>query len=86
MSVRTKINVNDIFISTIHTHTGPLLTPNSVMETTIEEINKYIEFLMSRIADTTNGEMISSDWPGWMRRTVEKTLDDTKCVFITGAQ
>ena len=23
-------------------------------------------------ADTINGEMFSSDWPGWMRRTVEK--------------
>ena len=165
----TEISVDDIFISTIHTHTGPLLTPNSIFETTEEEIRVYTEFLMSRIADavmlaiddlkpaevgygvgsvadrvayirrykmkdgstmtcppvddpgidhpigeidkrvnvvridrdgadsivlvnygvhadTVNGELISPDWPGWMRKTVEKALDGTKCVFITGAQ
>ncbi len=37
-------------------------------------------------ADTVNGEMFSSDWPGWMRRTVEKVLDGTKCMFYAGAQ
>ena len=37
-------------------------------------------------ADTVNGDLISSDWPGWMRRTVEKALDGTKCMFIAGAQ
>lgn len=37
-------------------------------------------------SDTTNGEMLSADWPGWMRRTLEKTLDGTKCMFICGAQ
>ncbi len=37
-------------------------------------------------ADTVNGEMFSSDWPGWMRRTIEKALDGTKCIFVAGAQ
>jgi len=37
-------------------------------------------------ADTVNGEMISADWPGWMRKTLKKALDGTKCMFITGAQ
>ena len=37
-------------------------------------------------ADTINGELFSSDWPGWMRRTVEKALDGTKCMFFAGAQ
>ncbi len=166
---QTEISVDNIFISTIHTHTGPLLTPNSIFETTEEEIRAYNEFLMSRIADTVtlaidslkparmgygigyvadrvayirrykmkdgstmtcppindpgidhpigeidkrvnvvridrdggdsivlvnygvhadtvNGELISPDWPGWMRKTVEKAIDGTKCVFITGAQ
>ncbi len=36
-------------------------------------------------ADTVNGELISADWPGWMRDTVEKAIDNTKCVFFTGA-
>ena len=166
---KTSISVDDIFISTIHTHTGPLLTANSIFDTTEKEIEEYNKFLMSRIADvvamaltdlksakigygvgcvadrvayirrykmkdgstmtcppvdapnidhpigeidkrvnvvridrdggdsivlvnygihadTVNGELISSDWPGWMRKTVEKSLDGTKCVYITGAQ
>lgn len=37
-------------------------------------------------ADTINGDMISSDWPGWMSRTLEKALDGTKCIFFAGAE
>ena len=37
-------------------------------------------------ADTVNGELISADWPGWTRKTVEKALDGVKCVCIMGAQ
>ena len=37
-------------------------------------------------ADTVNGEMICSDFPGWMRRTLEKTLDGAACMFFPGAQ
>jgi len=37
-------------------------------------------------ADTIGGELLSSDWPGWMRQTVEKALDGTKCMFFAGAQ
>ena len=37
-------------------------------------------------ADTINGEMISPDWPGWMRRTVERALDGVKCVCFVGAE
>jgi len=37
-------------------------------------------------ADTVNGELLSADWPGVMRRTVEKVLDGTKCMFFAGAQ
>ena len=37
-------------------------------------------------ADTINGDRISPDWPGWMRRTVEKTLDGTNCIFFNGAE
>ena len=165
----TGIDVNDVVISVIHTHTGPLLSPNSIFETTEEEIRAYNNFLISRIvdtvklamedtkickigygigtvadrvayirrykmkdgstmtcppvnspeidhpigeidkrvnviridregensivlvnygvhADTVNGELISADWPGWMRRTLENALDGAKCMFITGAQ
>ena len=37
-------------------------------------------------ADTVNGELISSDFPGWMRRTVAKALDGVKCIFFNGAE
>ena len=37
-------------------------------------------------ADTINGEMIASDFPGWMRRTLDKALDGVECIFIPGAQ
>ncbi len=37
-------------------------------------------------ADTINGELLSSDFPGWMRRTVDKALDGVKCVFFNGAE
>jgi len=37
-------------------------------------------------ADTTNGDMLSADWPGWMRKTVEKALDGTRCMFFPGAE
>jgi len=32
------------------------------------------------------GDLISANWPRFLRETVEKTLDDTKCVFFNGAQ
>lgn len=37
-------------------------------------------------ADTVNGNLISSDWPGWMRRTLEKALDGVKCMLFPGAE
>ncbi len=36
--------------------------------------------------DTVGGNNISADWPGMLRRTVEKCIDDTKCIFFNGAQ
>jgi len=37
-------------------------------------------------ADTINGELLSSDWPGWMRRTLDKALDGVKCLCFVGCQ
>ena len=36
--------------------------------------------------DVVGGTKISADWPGFLRRTVEKALDNTKCIFFNGAQ
>lgn len=37
-------------------------------------------------ADTTNGELISSDWVGWVQKTLDKCLDGVKCVCVMGAE
>lgn len=36
--------------------------------------------------DTIGGCNISADWPGFARRTVEKALDNTRCIVLNGAQ
>lgn len=36
--------------------------------------------------DTVGGEKISADWPGFLRRRLEKALDNVKCIFFNGAQ
>ena len=36
--------------------------------------------------DVVGGNKISADWPGFTRRTVEKVLDNTLCLFFNGAQ
>lgn len=44
----------------------------------------YVNF--SNHPDVVGGSMISADWPGLLRKTVEKVLDNTKCIFFNGAQ
>ena len=36
--------------------------------------------------DVVGGNKISADWPGMTRRFVEKSIDNTKCIFLNGAQ
>lgn len=36
--------------------------------------------------DVVGGNLISADWPGFVRNTVEKTIDNVKCVFFNGAE
>jgi len=36
--------------------------------------------------DVVGGCKISADWPGFLRQTVEKALDNTKCIFFNGVQ
>ena len=37
-------------------------------------------------ADTINSDMISSDWPHFMYKTLEKALDGVKTIFFNGAE
>ena len=36
--------------------------------------------------DVVGGNKISADWPGMTRRFVEKAIENTKCIFLNGAQ
>lgn len=36
--------------------------------------------------DVVGGNLMSGDWPAFMRRTVEKALDNVKCIFFNGVQ
>ena len=36
--------------------------------------------------DVVGGCKISADWPGLLRKNVEKILDNTRCIFFNGAQ
>lgn len=36
--------------------------------------------------DTIGGELISADFPAWLRSTLVKALDGVKCMFFPGAQ
>ena len=36
--------------------------------------------------DTIGGEVISADWPGFVRKTFEGAVPDSICIFLNGAQ
>ena len=36
--------------------------------------------------DTTGGTKISGDWPSFVRKYVEQSIDNTKCIFFNGAE
>ena len=36
--------------------------------------------------DTVGGELVSADWPGFLRRRLEKALGNVRCIFFNGAQ
>ncbi len=159
----------NVFLSATHTHTGPFSSPTTAFKVDEGEINKYVDFLVDRIADlaklakadmkparmgyatghapdrisyirrykmkdgttqtcppindpnidhpigeldrrvhilrfdreggnsvvilnygihtdTIGGELISSDFCGWMKRTVKAALDGVETMFIPGIQ
>ena len=36
--------------------------------------------------DVVGGNLISADWPGFAKKTLEATLDNVSCIFFNGAQ
>ena len=37
-------------------------------------------------ADSVGGDLISGDWPGFVRTTIEGAIEGSKCLFLTGSQ
>lgn len=58
----------------------------SVLRFDREEAETLVLVHFANHPDTVGGCKISADWPGFLRETVEKTLDNVKCIFINGAQ
>lgn len=58
----------------------------SILRFDREEAESVVLVNFANHPDTVGGCKISADWPGFLRRTVEKTLDHVKCIFFNGAQ
>ena len=65
---------------------GELDTRVNILRFTREDADNVVIVNYGVHADTINSDTISADWPGWMRRTVEKALDGTRCMFFPGAE
>ena len=44
----------------------------------------YVNF--ANHADVVGGSKISADWPGFLRKTVEQSLNNVKCIFFNGVE
>ena len=82
-SVRTNPGVNnpDILMPI-----GEVDERVSVLRFDREDAETLVLVSFADHPDTVGGCKISADWPGFTRRTVEKVLDNTKCIFFNGAQ
>jgi len=82
-SVRTNPGVNnpDILMPI-----GEVDERVSVLRFDRENAETLILVNFANHPDSVGGCKISADWPGFTRRTVEKVLDNTKCIFFNGAQ
>ena len=51
-----------------------------------EDGERYAVVNFGMHADTVGGEYVSGDWPSALRDTVERALDNTKCLFLLGSE
>ena len=58
----------------------------NVLRFTREDGTSLVLINFGNHPDTVGGTKISADWPGFARRTFEKAIDGTKCIFFNGAQ
>lgn len=67
----------------------PLGIPNEtvkMLRIEREDGQNYVFVNFGMHADTIGGEYISGDWPAVVRDTVERVLDNTKCLFLLGPE
>jgi len=82
-TVRTNPGVNNPDIAA---PLGKVDESVSVLRFDRENADTILLVSMGLHPDTVGGCKISADWPGATRRTVEKLLDNTKCVVFNGIQ
>lgn len=82
-SVRTNPGVNN---SDILHPLGEVDERVTVLRFDREDAESIVLVNFGDHPDTVGGCKISADWPGFTRRTVEKTLDNVRCIFFNGAQ
>ena len=82
-SVRTNPGVNNPDI--VHP-IGDIDERVSVVRFDREGAESLVLVNFANHPDVVGGCKISADWPGLTRRTVEKAIDNTKCIFFNGAQ
>jgi hypothetical protein len=51
-----------------------------------EDGERYAIVNFGMHSDTVGGELVSGDWPAALRSTVERALDNTKCIFLLGSE
>ncbi|MBE6696057.1 MAG: hypothetical protein E7587_06340 [Ruminococcaceae bacterium] len=82
-SVRTNPGVNN---PDIVAPIGDMDERVSVVRFDRENAETLIFASFANHPDVVGGCKISGDWPALFRRTVEKAIDNTKCIFFNGAQ
>ena len=82
-SIRTNPGVNN---SDILEPIGDVDERVNVLRFRREEAADIVLVNFGNHPDVVGGCVLSADWPGFMRRRVEKALDNCRCLFFNGAE
>ena len=82
-SVRTNPGVNNPDISHV---LGDANETVKLVRIDREDSDAIVLVSFGLHADCVGGELISGDWPGVVRDTVERVLGNAKCIFLLGSQ
>lgn len=82
-SVQTNPGVDNPDLDHVLAEPNPAVKVVKIVRT---DGQQYVLVHFGTHVDTVGGDYVSADFPGFVRETVERTLDNTKCVFLTGVQ